>query len=407
MMARPLGLLLAIMTSLTPGTSAPAPRSAVGFTEWSAACPVEIVNPDRASPIVWRDCPGAQGCREMAADGSHEGSAFGMTPRFFVDRDPVLVFSRLALHRSEESTKEWIVADADGPVRFAMRQRFNGEPRCTMVEESASPENIGFVARGDGESPLRTSPVDGLLVVAPGAPAPRVTFRNADAEVSGWTVRQGRIVRVVAPSGRIELLHPDGSLERVLHDPEADPDGLPAAGNAPVTMGDRILFEIGRGRGRAVMVFDHERGAHALLRWPISDEHGAGNVGTDGQWLVWTEGRARGGDGLYARMQVMAARVPAAGAPLEPHVVADDPNRTIGAAPFVVGCGRAAHETPDGPLVVDLERGTTWSPSPREGIRWGRPIGLTCDELWMTTFRDAEANIARVRLPYGMPPRSG
>src|SRR5262249_30878982 len=126
----------------------------------------------------------------------------------------------------------------------------------------------------------------------------------------------------------------------------------------------------------------------------------AGNLGTDGRVLVWTEGAEPLGDGRYRDTRVMMSPYATRAEDLVPRRVAGDPNPLIGAAPWVVGCGRAAHAVPGGVVIVDLNDGRT-NELPRlpPEFQWGRPLALSCGELFTTAFNGKRAAI--VRLPLG------
>jgi hypothetical protein len=161
--------------------------------------------------------------------------------------------------------------------------------------------------------------------------------------------------------------------------------------------GSGVVFEVGDTRTRALLAY-HAGSVRPLLRWPVAEGRGAGNAGSDGHDLVWTEGEDALGDGRYARTWVVSSPHSTDASALRPRRVSADPNPLIGAAPFVVGCGRAAHWAPGGPFVVRLRDGAL-SVLPRgEGLRWGRPLALTCRELFWTYYRGAEAGIARIAL---------
>jgi hypothetical protein len=174
-------------------------------------------------------------------------------------------------------------------------------------------------------------------------------------------------------------------------------DTLPLAGNSPLVEGSGVVFEVGDTRTRALLAY-HAGSVRALARWPLAEGRGAGNAGSDGHDLVWTEGDGALGDGRYARTWVVSSPHTTDASALRPRRVSEDRNPLIGAAPFVVGCGHAAHWAPDGTFVVRLRDGAISALPRAERLRWGRPLALTCRELFSTYYRGSEAGIARIAL---------
>jgi len=370
------------------------------WTGWSEQCPFHIA-PQHALPASprWAPCSAAgvaaPACRSLVVDGPHgEAHALAVAPlaRVTSTGRVLLSFTELAA-----AYKRWIVADADGPVHAAIAQPRHPGPRCTLVESGLRDDRAAWLVRGDGSSAVSSSRADALVTFAFDDRAPRVIFQNHDAVVSNWVAGERFLVRSAAPARRAEAYAPSGEFLATLHDPRADPEHLPLAGNPPLVEGDAVFFEVGDSRTRALHAFDG-RTTRPLLRWPLTDARAAGNLGSDGRVLVWTEGRAPLGDGRYQRTEVMTSPIATDPGALRPRRVAVDPNALIGAAPFTVGCQRAAHWTPEGLLLVHLETGqSTTLPAPTNA-RWGRPLAVTCDELFVTYFVGARAGILRLKV---------
>jgi hypothetical protein len=369
----------------------------VRFDGWDARCPLWIPADEAAlpSPIRWescRDLDAGGGCRQMTIDWDRGApSPIGVSPRLsMVDGEsPRIALTRVAVGGTGDarSYKEWIVARADGPVEMAMRQAYPSDPGCTVVEQGVDAETAAFVVRGDGAGPTSRSAVDGLLLARRGSLVPQVGFRDEGPEVSSWAVGAGRVVRSVAPSRRAELFDLRASRRVELHDAARDPERL-QLGAAPPRMHEQgVLFEVGQRKRRAIHAYDEARGAHPLVR---GRQKSAGNVGTDGEQMVWTE-RSSGGEAW-----IMAAPFTTDPAALDARRVAIDPNPAIGAAPFAVGCGRAGHATPSGPIVVDLRTGAARRLGAVRGVVWGEILGLGCAEVFATYFVGSRANIARL-----------
>ncbi|HEU4730454.1 MAG TPA: hypothetical protein VFT22_21295 [Kofleriaceae bacterium] len=391
-----------------------------GWTRWTGAgerCPLWLPDSPAAlpPPPSWAPCdalgPGVRGCRSLVLDWTPgDPPALGAAPSMAVDADgrALVSYNKLAIRAGDPgSYKQWVVAYVDGPVLAAVVQPWTTAPACTLVESGVGEGVAAWSVRATGspaEAPAGAgarAAIDALLVAPLGGDhaAPRVVVRDATATVSTWAVGAAAAVRSISPARRAELYDPDGRLRRVLHDPAADPDHLPLAGNPVRVQGADVLFEVGDARERAIMAYDPDGGVMPLVRFPAGSGRGAGNLGSDGQILVWTQGEGPLGDGRYRETTIQAAPYTTRAAALEPHRVAIDPNPLIGAAPFVVGCGRAAHAMRGGAAVVELATGRVSTlPPPPSGVSWGRPLALTCEELFITYFVGARAGIARLSL---------
>lgn len=390
------------------GPSAEASPSPLGpgwsrWAGWGEACPLWLAGGDSLpAPPRWEACEGFSpelACRRMTTDWPHgTGTALGVTPRLKVEGGKAtLAFNRLAIEGSgsARSYKQWLVADVDGPTRFALGLPYAGDPGCTLVEQPFGGGTAAFAVRGEGGSDTASSKVDGALIVDLASREMRVAFRNDDDEVSSWSAWGPTLVRAIAPARRAELT--SGGAARALHDPDRDPEGLPLAGNAPL-VGERgeVFFEVGRGLRRALHAFDPATGSRPLVRPPAGDGKGAGNAATDGRDLVWVQGEGDDERGRYQRAFIMASPHTTDPSRLKPHRIAPTPNTSIGTSPLAIGCGRVAQWAPEGLLIVRLRDGASRLLKAPEGRKWGQPLGLTCDELFVTYFEAQATNIARL-----------
>lgn len=380
--------LLLVAASFACGLPEPARTS----TAWSAACPIDL-EMRAAEPVhAWAACDaetGIPGCRRLVTKG-----IVTPDPRIRVsDRGEVEIGygQRLPAGGGSPASKQWVWAGIEGDVRVRAVQHDSDAAACTYYVEDLQHEALRLGVRGDGQRPLAESLVDGLVEVDRDA-ALRVLFRNADREVSRWNGD----LRRVAPDRRLErhvLDAPEASRVQVIHEPARDPDSLGVGAAAPFEIAGRVYFEVGDAQQRAILSWSAGEGVQAIRRYPASEGRAAGNLGSDGKVLVWSEGEGRDEDGRFARSWIVAAPV---SKPEQARRVAPDVAPHVGAAPFSMGCGWAGHRVPGGALLVDLASGETMQLSDRPALRWGSVLAISCDEAFVTFAGTEGTGLARI-----------
>jgi hypothetical protein len=307
------------------------------------------------------------------------------------------MLTRVAVRPGDpDAHKLWLVAPLDGPVRFAMRQSWaHGDPGCTVFEQDVAGDRFVWGVRGDGRGSAHASKVDGALAGRLGAPGKiEVAARDDGPAITSWTLGDGGLVRIEAPSGAASIRRRGAADFTPLHPSAALPAPLRVGGALPRPIGDGGVFEVGADGERHLAAWD---AAGHVRR--LGDEAPRGNLGTDGHDLVWTEGA---GDAAA----VYTAPVPAPGAPLAARRLAPDPGTGLGGSPFAVGCGLAAHWVPRASLrVVRLGDGRAADLAPPPGVAFGPALGVTCDEIVALGWRDDGPTVVRVPLPAALKAR--
>jgi len=199
--------------------------------------------------------------------------------------------------------------------------------------------------------------------------------------------------------------------------PGADPDGLPVGDVRPLPA-TGALIEVGTLVTSGAWAWSSKTGLVPILRKFGDTTQGSGAVGSDGKDLVWIQGAEKPAniEAPYTKIDVMAAPFSFSVAQ-----VAAGARRLKSAReatltrPFVVGCGHAArntfsHTPPKftGVEVVRLSDGASWllidDVDGGKG-RWGQPLFLTCDELFVgVSTPEPYYGLARVRLDTLGPP---
>ena len=381
------------------------------FRDGGPACPLWLPPArDRLpAPIRWEPCsadrPDGPACRQLVIDWDHRGHpGIAGSPSLSVEDGVARLFlTRVAVadRGGPSSYLEWVVGAVDGPLDFALRMPVDGQWRCVATEQELHEGRFGIRLRGDGAGPGLRSDTDALLLGRLGALRPEVAWRDVTPSTASWSVGARWLVRGAAPSRELFLHGLDRGAPSLLHAAASDPDGLPPAGAMPIVIGDDVVFEVGGTAGNAIRARD-ARGTRALTHRAAGE--GDGNLGTDGETLVWTHGEGRAaGDDTYPRRSILAADFTTDPGALRPRRLRSDPNPVVGAGDmrFAVGCGHAGRNAmpPRDLLVVRLADAVSWRLRGGRGWTWGRLLGFTCDEAFATVFsREQGTSIVRVRL---------
>lgn len=398
------------------------PANWVEFTDWSCERPFYIPTStdDMPEPIQWEPCSDkvddSLGCRSMKITWPHNDSPVTWArreDRVWVDENghALLAFARNSYVPPEPDWQMALVADVDGPVRFAIMQPHGAAIGSIMRSREIIDGHFTVEVRGDGEPNAHESTKQGVLVGEVGQLRPRLLARYDTEEVLTWSGGRKWVARGVAPQLEV-WLHPlDGSEPFLLASPGSDPDhGQPAM---PYFFGDFVTLDIQNLRTAGVMAYDVAKGLQPLIRDVGNREEGDFNHGTDGNFIVWTHGSDHPPDheSIYPTRSIMVSPFNTEADEIEPRRLRSDPNQAMDDN-YVVGCGHAARNAGgrDGLLVVRLSDGWSWliPSNDTAGSRWlwSYPIGMTCDELFVVyaetrQIGDASPlvpNIARVRL---------
>ncbi len=398
------------------------PPNWVEFTEWSCERPFYIPTStdDMPEPIQWEPCSdkvnASLSCRSMKLTWPHNDSPITWArreDRVWVDEQghALLAFARNSYVPPAPGWHMALIADVDGPVRFAIMY-----PQATAIGAMLRSSELvdghfTIMVRGDGESNAYESTKQGVLIGEVGKLRPRLLARYDTTSVLSWTGGRKWVERQVAP--QIEnWLHPlDGGEPFLLTSRATDPDqGSPSPS---FFFKDIVTLDVGNLRSIGVMVYDEAKGLRPLVREYGNREEGDQNLGTDGNFLVWTHGSDHPPDkeSIYPTRSIMVSPFTTEASEVQPRRLRSDPNQASDDN-FVVACGFAARNAGgrDGLLVVRLSDGWSWliPSNDTAGNRWlwSYPIGMTCDEIFVVyaeTRKIGDAsplvpNIARVRL---------
>jgi REP element-mobilizing transposase RayT len=132
-----------------------------------------------------------------------------------------------------------------------------------------------------------------------------------------------------------------------------------------VMWGDALFWQTSSQYRSGINVWTPAAGAKPFVRWVGDGTRGAGNFGTDGVDMVWSQGEGKQPtETLYPTRSVMTAPFTSDPAAVVPRRLRAQPpaDVSIGVQPFQVGCGYAAHGGGScDVLVVRLADGWGWT----------------------------------------------
>jgi len=387
-----------------------------GWTAWtcSPGCPLWLP-PNKENmppPIEWVPCEGIEqpqlDCRQMKIDWTSDTYSVFNFPKLDVAPDGT---ARLMFERrrqtgsgSPDSYRDLLIAETDGPVRFAARLPVPlGGSGCSFIPEDYRGDRLVAIIWGSGTGEVTDSPAQSLMVVDPGSVTPRLPCLEAEEDVkANWAAGGRWIVGEFIPGKLVQLYEPDlGETPMLLHSPSTDPDGLPMSSKATI-VGDHVLIGVGTYSMAGIMAYDEALGYHPLIRWYGDTSRGAANIGSDGVDMVWTVGEDKPpGEPIYPTRHIMTSSFTTDPSKIEQRRLRSDPSGLMGLTTgrFAVGCGFAGrtHAVPRDELIVRLEDGWSWELLGNDDWKWGQILGFTCDEVFVSVLNDTN-NIARIRL---------
>jgi len=360
-------------------------------------------------PISWEPCPDlgqwprGECMRNTWDDGEGVGIAFAPNVDTSIPGSPRIQVTRGAVSGLAEIQRyyDWIVARADGPVEFAARSQWGSG--CGMYEGGVRGKHAAW-------SLVETtgSVVDGLLLLDVDSRTLLSGYPDENELITSWVAGDGWAVR---DDGRLTAIRPDGSEERIVHQAGTDPNGLGVNGKA-IVVGDEIVYPVGNYSYTGFYGFHPEHGTRALVTFPNDLTRGAGNVGTDGNDLVWSLGENRPpGEVGYPDLSIYTAPFTTDPAALQPRRLRRDMANDTGTfeKQFAVGCGFAGRYIAASGLdsqLVRLSDGVAWRfTGVQLKFRWNRVLGISCEHAYVQANYDAigkgspgQRTIVRVRL---------
>lgn len=234
-------------------------------------------------------------------------------------------------------------------------------------------------------------------------------------ENSSWRVSKDWLVQLTL--GKLNAWTWEGKLSQNVYAGGTDPDGLQP--HVPIVRGKDVFFTVGDLQLCGVMSWRPDPGLRPLLRWYGDPTRAAGNFGTDGKDMVWTQSQGAGAclnDGPNPEVWTAPYTTDPAIVQATAHRVRKDV-RGMSAESFVVANGYAARCDSFGfPAtlslsIVRLSDGYSWivpgDPAGNTHL-FTKAIGITESEVFVFGYvKGMSSTVFRIRLDSlgpGTPP---
>jgi hypothetical protein len=323
---------------------------------------------------------------------------------------------------------DWMGPPSGGPLSFWIAASVGADQQVTIQVSRVTDRSVLRVI-GAADGPLSQAMLETTPAVCTAGKSSlgggRYAYHllQANAFINGGTL--GGLVTDLVPTA---LLHfQDGTV----HDSVAGQPGLvdmatmrlypwsgggtfqtvttfPAGGTAfeAFFSGNAFFWVEGTVAQSRLRVWTAAAGASDLVSYGTDTSRGAVDLGGDGRDLVWLYGEGRTDPaGSFPTIAVMTSPFTADPQQLAPRRLRSEEEQYFGTATFVVGCGYAARQLPEGIRLVRLVDGASWllPGDPTQTWQWASPFALTCTELFakasvLTDGGPPAVTYARLRL---------
>lgn len=351
------------------------------------------------TPIEWEPCSSTAlslgfACRQIKITwpASALGVQMAQSPSGWVDGSGK---AWLATSRLFGKTVLKFVAEVDGAVHLAVTHQTG---RCSLPDASLRSGRAVFHAvrqnsQGvDEQNGAIGGSVDALPLVLESWPDAKSRSFIAGPN-SYFALGADNVIRPYAAGG--------ASLGTVT---VTDPGQM----GAIQFVGDELFYQVHSLSYSRIKVYSLTAGARDLISFGNDVSANAADFGTDGVDMVWTEafGRTSSSD-PWTTINIMTSKFTADPSKIVKRRLRSE-SRMIGAAPFKVGCGYAAHDISaddigTGTRLVRLSDGRSWrfiKTLADGGPTWTflGPLAITCDELFVNVIDGKENRVARIRI---------
>ncbi len=350
------------------------------------------------APIEWETCdPGLNAfgwaCRQIVTnwappDDAGDTKVIGLSG--MVENDK----ATLAFARFSASSIFQLVGDADGPTRQAVVYPRSGS--CYLNDASIIGNKVIYsTSRQKTSAIYRWGAIGGDV-----DRVPLVLESYGDGVSRGYAAGPNAYVTFPAHALRT-WASPSTLLANV---------STPSPGEAAhyAFVGDAMFFNFGNLAFHRISLYTPDAGTRDFVSYGNDVSKGAADFGTDGKDMAWTEAAGRTStQEPWAKIDIMTAPFTTDPSAVEKRRLRSEAT-SIGAAPFLLGCGYAAHEFSSategtGTRLVRLADGRSWRftlVKADAGQSWvfTGPLAVTCDEIFVKFHRGVQFNVARIRL---------
>jgi hypothetical protein len=393
------------------------PDGWLAYTDWSCDCPFYVPGSKEVfpPPILWEPCPVSPGgiaCQSMVVNWSNTDTPISATSRVHAHDNKVILSMQRNVTVSQKHHVH-VSVEVDGPVRSALMligSAVSGSwPSCSVGMQDANEGRVILAARGHVAGGSKESNHRGALGGSIDALQPTVLMHTqSDYPFSdGWACGASMITRVTGPF--LMYAYPwDMSRELFVSSQATDPEKLDFS--ELLIRGEALFWTTANNYLSGLNVWTKDQGALPFVRFVGDATRGAGNLGTDGIHLVWSQGEGKQPtETVYPVRHIMTAPFVTSPSALAPKRLRSDPSVGIGVQAFQVGCGLAAHGGNTQPIiVVRVSDGWGWLlPTAVDGFKPMRVQAISCDHLYVDGWFGGRLNIARIKLDSlgaGVPP---
>jgi hypothetical protein len=368
-------------------------------------------------PIQWEACSSpvdsALSCQQMKLFWTTPAEpAIGSFPRVW----PVPGSKRVLLQFSRNNfpgdlgIRYHLVAEADGPVLHALLQINPPQGGCYLNAQGLQDGKYLWGMQGDTWDEPGFGSVEGFLAGDVASSTPTIVFKRPmdPGFAANWDVTRDWVVENYGPRYVRSWDTPAKPL--MIFAAAEDPIGLDVASAAPFR--SAVFLSLGTSWAHDIAVWTPDKGVQPWQRWGGDFSRGAGNLGTDGQDIVWTYGEGKAPTELeFPATSVFTAPYTTDASTVEvtKRRVRSDVTRPADVDyQYVVGCGYAARryylKGTSNLFVVRLSDGRAWKiPGAADGemnqVHWANPLAVSCEHVYVSMLVKKEgATIARIPL---------
>lgn len=327
------------------------------------------------APIRWEPCRVDAGvsCRQIAEEPNQTNGIGANGSRRST--------GELAFAFARKAGDLWyhIVADADGPTRFAL---LAASDRCQVDRHRVYGDRFVIAL-------TERNALGGMIVGDVQSISPTAAARYTDQVAHDLYPASFAILSLSNGHSFRSYRWADGAFEAEL----VAADGYQNGDPRPFEGG--FTWKSSDGYDTKVRIYTPESGARDLIKsgqFAIGDA----DLGTDGKDLVWMRAYGRTNVGpTFKSLEIFAAPFTTDPGAVVPRRLRSEEGIAFGIREFTVGCGYAARSTGLDIRIVKIATGESWKLPTIAG--WSEPLLITCDEIFMRAYFGF-GTVARVRL---------
>lgn len=332
-------------------------------------------------PIRWKPCDvdASVSCRQIAEEPGQKNSIGAHASRRTSGEIAI------AFARTSGGLRYHLVADADGPTRFAL---LSASDRCQVDRHRLYGERFTIALTEQGT-------LGGMLIGDVHSFTPRVATRFTDVVAHDMYPASFAILSLSNGHSFRSYRWSDGAFDAEL----VAPDGY--QNDDPRSFEGGFTWTSDNGVDTKVRLYTPTGGARDLIR-SGQLAVGDGSLGTDTVDMVWLRAYGRSSVGpKFSNVEIFAAPFTTDPSAVASRRLRSEEGTSVSVREFTVGCGYAARSTGADIRIIRIATGESWKLPTLAG--WSEPLVITCDEIFMRAYFGF-GTVARVRLDSLGPP---